>query len=276
MSPITPCSQHLLLTAGIPAAHPGQLRGPFTAGHHSQLGLVEFPVPIIPKEVDGAVAVGESPGRARGQPCPVPQAAWVVGLHAQRLLAHHEVLGAFEEDEAAELLEVESGVRVPGQPQGAAFSGKSCLQLGARVAPASAACGERAGLGHGPAGSVAGPAPDVGRLGHGTSPVLVTDIQPAGDPTGTTAGLPQGPGWGETEARQLRDLKAWEGTTKATTMLFLADFPPTLHREWDRQKQIQPRLGHPKPALQQELRWGPLAVPTTGQTKAPFCSQGTA
>lgn len=90
--------------------------------------------------------MGESPGRGRGQPCPVPQAAGVIGLHAQRLLAHHEVLGAFEEDEPPELLEVERRVRVPREAQGAAFAGKSRLQLGARIAPASATCGNGEGL----------------------------------------------------------------------------------------------------------------------------------
>lgn len=172
--PVRPCSEKDLLTVGIPAAHPGELRGPFAGGHHLQLGLVKFPVLVIPKEVDGAIAVGHSPRRARGQPCPVPQAAGVVGLHAQGLLAHHEVLGALEEDQALELLEVERGVRVPGEPEGAAFSGKSCLQLGAGVAPAAAAWGGNGdGSEHSPVGSVAGPAPgDVDRLGHGTSLVM--------------------------------------------------------------------------------------------------------
>lgn len=52
-----------------------------------------------------------------------------------------------------------------------------------------------------------------------------------------------------------------QGQSKATTMGLLANLPLILHSEWDGQKLIQARLGHPKPAGI-VMGTGGLAVPT--------------
>lgn len=122
---------------GIPAAHPRQLGSPLAIGHHLQLGLVEPPVAVIPKEVEEAIAVHHGPCCARGYAVPVSQAAGVVGLQGEGLLAQHEVFGSFEEHQAPELLEVEGCVGVAGQAVGTALLGEARHQGGATVFPAS-------------------------------------------------------------------------------------------------------------------------------------------
>lgn len=81
----------------------------------------------------------QGPRGAGGDAVPVPQAAGVVGLQGEALLARHEVLGALEEHQAPEPLEVEGRVGVPREPAGAALLGEAWQQRGALVAPASAA-----------------------------------------------------------------------------------------------------------------------------------------